>query len=107
MSALSQLLSIPVSGLQASQTRAQAAANNIANVQTPDYKTTEVTATSLVSNPNSAGGAGVQAVLSQGGNVDLATELVNLKQAEIAYKANAKVLASLDKTIKQVFDELA
>lgn len=110
MSSLSQTLSIPVSGLRASATQAQAAANNIVNVQTVGYEVIEPRTISLTtaSSPlHDAGGVGVQAVLSVGGNVDLATEFVRLTEAHLAYKANAKVLQSLSETQGKVIDDLA
>lgn len=89
---LSIAMTTALSGMQAAATRTAATANNIANVMTPDYDRLE---TRLVSAPS----GGVIASVAPSGtpfpagasNVDPAEEMVDLMQAELAFKANASV----------------
>jgi flagellar basal-body rod protein FlgC len=120
-------ISSALSGLTAASRRVDAAASNIANVNTAGsfdpggqapYKPVDALQTSqsgggvraefvdrdpasfAAYNPSSplASGEGLVAVP----NVDLATEIVNMKEAEIAYKANLKAL----QTAADLTDEL-
>jgi flagellar basal-body rod protein FlgC len=120
-------IGIALSGLNSASQRVAAAASNIANVLTsgsleeggqPPY--TPVTA---VSESQENGGVLTNIQPRQNGfstaydpdspfanaegfigvpNVDLATEIVNLKLAEVTYKANLSTI----KTSKEMFDEL-
>lgn len=125
-------VSIALSGLNAATLRAGAAASNIANARTvgalapsdgPEaYAPVDVVATSQ-------GDAGIDAKLeartpatytaydpnaayanSDGliavPNVDEATEIVNLKQAALAYKANAAVIKVTDDMQRELLDRI-
>lgn len=81
---ISGITNIALSGMQAQTTRVSAIANNIANSSTPGYAKLNTSLTSAVS--------GVQAIVSPtDSDVDPATELTDLIEAEQSYKANAVV----------------
>ncbi len=104
--AIGQTLAIAVSGLNANALRANVAANNIVNASTPDFKSTQVRTTSLVTSPLEPGG-GVVAQLIGGGDVDVATEFIRLIEADIAYRANIKVIQTVEGIETEVIDILA
>ena len=86
---ISGVMNNALSGMLASQTAATTTANNIANVSTPGYKRQ---VTSMTAQETGGVSAKVSMSASDGdNNVDLATEAVNMKEAEISYKANASV----------------
>ncbi len=125
-------VSIALSGLNAASLRAGAAAANIANARTsgaltPDdgpsaYTPVDVVATSqgdagtdarlaprtpatyTAYDPNAsyANADGLVAIP----NVDEATEIVNLKQAALAYKANAAVIRVTDDLQRELLDRI-
>jgi flagellar hook protein FlgE len=93
---------IGLSGMRAATTAVAARASNIANVNTKGYLPVEPVM-------KSTGDGGVEASITQpplspdiaqalaempGGAVDLTQELVQMRFAEIAYKASAKVVES-------------
>ncbi|MBW8789221.1 MULTISPECIES: flagellar basal body rod protein FlgC [Rhizobium] len=79
------ITSTALSGMRAQTTRVGAIANNIANSSTPGYARLNTSLTSVVQ-------AGVQAVINPtASNVDPATELTDLIEAEQSYRANAVV----------------
>lgn len=74
--------------------RTEAAANNIANVSTPDYTPVET-----VQKTSENGGVQAENLPRKGAvtnlygqGVDLAEEAVNMKLAELSYKANLKAI---------------
>lgn len=125
-----------LSGLMASTARLNVAASNIANAQvvsSPDSSSSKllgaqayipqrisqsttnnggVKTSSLPVNPASLTVYNPSSPLSsQEGfvnvpNVSLVTELTELKRASHSYKANAKVLETLDNTLKSFLDEV-
>jgi flagellar hook-associated protein FlgK len=93
-------MQVGLSGMRAAETDATARALNIANVNTKGYVPVEPAT-------NGAGGSGIGAGFRQetltpqtgsaladiaGNGVNLADELINLRLAETAYKASAKVV---------------
>lgn len=95
-------LAASVSGLKASALRVNVAANNIVNQNTQGFKAAIVRATSVNTTPTPDGGSGVVAQEFEGTqDVDIALEFVRLIEAEIAYKASAKVI----KTIEEIETE--
>ncbi|EJT05386.1 flagellar basal body rod C-terminal domain-containing protein [Rhizobium sp. CCGE 510] len=85
---ISGITSTALSGMRAQTTRIGAIANNVANSSTPDYARLNTSLTSLEP-------GGVQAVVSPtSSDVDPATELTDLLEAEQSYKANAVVFES-------------
>lgn len=89
---ISAVLNIASAGLQANARRLAATANNVANAGTPGYNRLE---TGLTSQPYGGVSASVSpsngATLDDTSNVDLGSELIDMKAAEIGYKANAAV----------------
>ncbi|AIC27491.1 MULTISPECIES: flagellar basal body rod protein FlgC [Rhizobium] len=82
---ISGITNTALSGMRAQTTRIGAIANNIANSSTPDYARLNTSLTAVTS-------GGVKAVVSPtASDVDPATELTDLLEAELAYKANAVV----------------
>ena len=100
---IDSLLNTAISGLKTASKRAEVAADNIVNVNTDGFSADTVQQTSIVTNSTPAGGSGVQAQIIAGNQpVDLASEIVNLIQAEVAYKASAATL----RTAEDLADEL-
>ncbi len=98
-----------LSGLQAFGTRLQSNSNNIANANTNGFKKTVVTNASAAPqgvkahvNSSSTPGTSVFQETNSGtelvelSNVDLATELVDMNQNSIMYKANLKTIESVN-----------
>ncbi|RUM25512.1 flagellar basal body rod protein [Rhizobium vallis] len=84
MSILS-ITSTALSGMRAQTTRVSAIANNIANSSTPGYARLNTSLTSVEP-------GGVQAIVEPtASDVDPASELTDMIQAEQSYKANAVV----------------
>ncbi|MGC4407054.1 flagellar basal body protein [Allorhizobium sp. NPDC080224] len=89
---ISAIMGISLSGMQAQQTRLAATADNVANALTPGYDRLETSFTSRAQ-------GGVSATVAPSGgpalddmsNVDLASEMLSLVEAEIGFKANAAV----------------
>jgi flagellar hook protein FlgE len=97
------VFNIALSGLQAAQTQLNTTANNVANLDTPGYKSQGVdsvdisgggVAASVTTNnsPASSASGSADPELSQGSNVDLASEMMNLTRAKLLYAANAAVI---------------
>lgn len=101
--AISSVLSTAVSGLNASAKKADSAANNIANVSTDGYTASRVSFSTVVSGGGANAGTAVAAqLIGSDQGVDLASEIVRLKEAEISYKANASVI----RTASELSDEI-
>ena len=94
-----------VSGLSASALRAQTAAYNIANANTANFAPLKVQTSTQTANGQ---GVGVKAdvIESQGPN-DLASNIVDLNMASVAYSANATVIRTLDQIGRHTIDLLA
>ena len=101
--AVNGILSNAASGLRVNAAKAAAAGNNIVNVNSPGFRTTEVRTTTLVAGPVN-GGNGVLAQLAAGEEPDLGQELVRLIEADLAYKANAQVLGTGEEIAREVLD---
>ena len=109
---MSSTMSISLSGMQAASAMLNVTANNIANLNTPGFNPSRadlvelsgggvgVTGTSFENNPQTASS-------TQTSNVDLPTEMVNLKLSQTLYDANAMVLKTADQmtgTLLNVLD---
>lgn len=101
ISAVSSATSL-ISGLQAQGSRVQATANNIANVNTPDYQAEH----GSVVSQGTGGGVSYVALQAEGG-VDLASEIVDLQVASTAYEAAASAFASITRTESEVLETIA
>ena len=115
---MSNAMSISASGMQAASLRLEAAASNIVNMDSGGYQPVSVsqsptqdggvsaslqpvTPASLLAYDPASPYATVQGMVAQP-NVDLATEIVNMKQAShdfraslLAYKASSKMFETL------------
>ncbi|HEX3971982.1 MAG TPA: flagellar basal body protein [Stellaceae bacterium] len=87
-------ISIAASALTAQSTQVNVIADNVANAETPDY--TEQQAQFVPMHP----GVSVSAVIDTGQPVDLATQMVNLINAQLAYQAAAETLRTADANAK-------
>jgi flagellar basal-body rod protein FlgC len=88
---ISTVMNISMGGMRAQATRAAAIADNVANVNTPGYVRAE---TRTETQPP----AGVRATVTRANaawpdrsDVDLAAEILDLTETQIAFKANAVV----------------
>ena len=100
---IDSLLNTAISGLKTASKRAEVAANNIVNVSTDGFNADRVQQSSIVTDSSPGGGSGVQAQIIAGNQpTDLASEIVNLIEAEVAYKASAATL----RTAEDLADEL-
>ena len=102
---VSSVLSVAVSGLNASAERFSVAANNIVNANSDGYQALHATTVSQTagSGPGASPG-GVRNVITQGGTVDLAHKIVDSIFARISYSANAQVIRTADQTLGQLLD---
>lgn len=109
---MSSAMSISLSGMQAASAMLNVTANNIANLNTPGFNPSRADLVEL-----SGGGVGVSGTSfednpqtapdTQTSNVDLPTEMVNLKLSQTLYDANAMVLKTADQmtgTLLNIFD---
>lgn len=97
-------ISSALSGLFVSSKRVEAAAGNIANMSSSGY--TPVTTVQTTGQNGEAQATNV--LRPEGSEVDLAEEAVNLKLAEITYKANLSVLktiADMEEETGRLFDK--
>jgi len=104
---ISSILSTAFSGLRANAAKAQAAANNVVNADTPGYRPVRATTTSLVASRGIDGGSGVQVQLErQDGEVELVREFTQLSSAEAAYKASASLIRTAEETHDALIDAI-
>lgn len=96
---------IAQSGLNAAQQRLHAAAHNIANAQTTDYRRVEIESVELA-----GGGVGTQtrrANTGQSTAVPLVADLIAARRASYDFKANLKVIRAVDTMIGSLLDDRA
>ena len=102
---IDSVLNTAISGLRVASQRAEVAANNIVNVSTDGFTADSVQQSSIVTNSTPAGGSGVQAQIINGNQpTDLASEIVALIEAEIAYKASAETLRTAEELANELVD---
>ena len=109
--AISSVLSTATGGLFAAGRQADAAASNIANVNSEPARHVRASTSSVVaaaSSNNPAGGSGVatQLIVSNGAP-DLATSTVDLMRAEAAFKASASVVHTAEQLSKDTLNLFA
>lgn len=90
-------ISTALSGMFASTKRVEASANNIANMSTPGY----TPITTVQTTGQNGGVLAENRPAESGDQVDLTTEAVNLKMAEISYKANISVLKAAEEMAEE------
>lgn len=109
---MSEALSIAVSGMKDAATRVLNSASNIVNVSSTTVDGKNFTPSTVVSESVSVDGnnLGVTSKIvpgAEGTEVDLATEIVNVKVASILYSADAAVIKTVDEMEKKLLDTLA
>jgi len=102
---------IAASGMQAASSMLGAAANNLANSDTPGYRATRVDLAALqgggvaadhVSQDSTPGP--IEPDGKEGSNVDPARESINLTRAKVLYSANAAVYRMADRMTGTLLD---
>lgn len=88
---MSSISSTALSGMQAAQVQLGAAANNVANANTPDYRRRTVQ-----QSPQADGGVATQVQSSQVPGASLETDVVAQLQAKNAFLANLAVFKTAD-----------
>jgi flagellar basal-body rod protein FlgC len=91
-----------VSGLHANAERFRVAANNIVNAHSEGYQAGNVRSVSQTDAANQVGG--VRNVITEGGSVDMAGDIVETIFARIGYTVNAKVIRSAEEMLGQLLD---
>jgi flagellar hook-associated protein FlgK len=96
-----KVLSTATSGLQAATRRLDTSAHNIANLNTPGFHRHEVKATAR------AESAGVDTRVERAAQegVSLEQEVVDQMAAALSFKANAKVIETVARTLGRWVDE--
>lgn len=93
-----EAISTALSGMFAATKRVDASASNIANMSTPGY-----TPVTTIQTTSQNGGVMAENRVRAGvDQVELSEEAVNLKLAEISYKANISVLKVADEMAKEM-----
>lgn len=96
-------LSAAASGLQAASLRLDSSAHNVANAQTPGFRRQEAQASARAG----SGGVDTRVARSAREGVSLEQEVVDQIAASALFKANAKVVATVDRTLGRWLDEKA
>ncbi len=125
---VASVLKTAASGLNVSTQRVAAVADNIANVSTAGYRSSEIQSVSVatgqsgqaggvtggvagvprqLADPAGVLGAGAQEVQSQYSDTDVGREFASLIAAEAAYGASLKILGVADEMSQALLDETA
>src|SRR5690242_8609509 len=95
---MNDVTSVAVSALAAYGKKQAVTANNVANINTPDYR-----ASTVVMKEDKAGG--VSPTVSQGQDtVDISKEAVDMITTGHAFKANLKVLQAKDEMTRELLN---
>jgi flagellar hook-associated protein FlgK len=95
-------LSTATSGLRTATQRLDTSAHNVANALTPGFRRHEVQATA-----RAEGGVESQVTRSATPGVSLEQEAVDQLAAALSFKANLKVIETVDRTLGRWLDEKA
>ena len=95
---VASITGVALSGLRANETRIQVAADNIANVSTPNYKT------AFVNQSTDQDGSVRTSVSRTDAPNNLDEQLVNVNVAADNFKANLKVIQAQHNLDKHLFD---
>lgn len=91
-------LDIALSGAMAAETQTKVAADNIANVNTPEYA-----AKSVILSERLGGGVQVDKI-EAGGEVNLEQEMTNLINSQRVFQASVRVIDTIDEMLKTTID---
>ncbi|GEM_PF-1202914 len=98
-------LAISTSGLDVNQFRMNSTAHNVANTNTENFHSQQVVSSENASENNTASGTSVNAVRkSAETGVNISSEMTDMKQSEVVYKANAKAVQVQDKAMGSLMD---
>ncbi len=100
-------LSAAIGGMQHNQRGVETVARNIANLNTDGYRAQRYDAASdqrVNRRPDGPTPATTSPDLTRHSDVDLTTELLELRQFEIGYRANAAVVAVADRMAGDLLD---
>ena len=101
-------LAISTSGLDVNQFRMNSTGHNIANANTEKFHAQQVVSSENASENNTAAGTSVNAVKkSAETGVNISSELTDMKQSEVVYKANAKAVQVQNKTMGSLLDTVS
>lgn len=101
-------LAISTSGLDVNQFRMNSTAHNVANINTENFHSQQVVSSENASEKNTASGTSVSAVKkSAETGVNISSEMTDMKQSEVVYKANAKAVQVQDKAMGSLLDTVA
>lgn len=95
-------LSTASSGLQAASRRLDTAAHNVANALTPGFQRQQVQASA-----RAEGGVDTRIDRAPEPGVSLEQEVVDQLAAAASYKANLKVIETVDRTLGRLLDQRA
>jgi flagellar hook protein FlgE len=99
---MNALSSIALSGINAAQTRLNASAHNIANLNTDNFRREEVSA-----QERPEGGVAVTVGKADRVGTDLVQDVVEQKMAALEFKANVQVLKTSTQVMGTLLDEKA
>ena len=101
---ISPILTAVVGGLQDAARRADVAAHNIVNADTPGFRAVAAPAPGLSGLTPAAPASGLEAQLAADEGVDTALEFSNLIRAETAFKASAALVRTADDLSRTLID---
>ena len=96
---MNAISSIALSGMNAGQTRLQAAAHNVANLNTPGFQRQEVTQSALAN-----GGTRAEIGRTDSTGSDLETDMVQQLQAKNSFLANLLVFKTSNAALGSLLD---
>ena len=102
---MSSILGTALSGLNRATLGVQAVASNVANLNTPGYRSVRVGGGSgQVEFRDASRSAAIDASTLATSDVDLASELIELKKHEHAYRATATLIDFEDRRLGELLD---
>jgi hypothetical protein len=104
---MSDAMNIGLAGLRSAETRVNVRAQNIVNWQSEDYRPLEAEQTTDASGAPRVRVSRPPELQGEYPFVDLASELVDMKMAQRAYEASAKVIRTADEMSKTLLDAFA
>ena len=103
---MTSVFNIALTGMQHNLRSVETSARNIANVNTDGYRAQRYDPATGTTGPRYDEPASTGNAQSPS-DVDLATELVEIKRHEIGYRANAVVIVAADRMMGDLLDVLA
>ncbi len=107
---MTSVLNTALAGMARNQRGVEVVANNIANVNTDEFRAQHYDGASGTTGPRYDEPVDKTSLESNGkppSDVDLATELIDLKRFQVGYDANAAVIGTADRMTGELLDLLA